>query len=98
MVSKARRAALVTILLLLLLPAAAIAQEGGGYEITAWTLDGGGGSSSGGTYGLSGTIGQPEAGPGLTGGSYRLTGGFWGGATTGRASQRIYLPIMLRGS
>ncbi len=47
-----------------------------GYDISWWTIDGGGDSSSGGTYTLSGTIGQPDTGR-MTGGTYTLTGGFW---------------------
>ncbi|MFB3908830.1 MAG: FlgD immunoglobulin-like domain containing protein [Candidatus Eisenbacteria bacterium] len=49
-----------------------------------FTMDGGGGTSSGGTYALSGTIGQPDAGA-LSGGTYALAGGFWfgGSATSG---------------
>lgn len=46
------------------------------YSIDWFTIDGGGGTSSGGSYTLSGTIGQPDAGR-LTGGSYTLDGGFW---------------------
>ena len=36
-------------------------------------------ASTGGTFSLSGTIGQPDAAsnPTLTGGSFELTGGFW---------------------
>lgn len=50
------------------------------FSINWWTVDGGGGTSTGGTYTLSGTIGQPDAGTVMTGGSYSLTGGFWVGA------------------
>ena len=49
-------------------------------EISWYTIDGGGGTSTGGGYSISGTIGQPDAGPAaesLTGGAYELTGGFW---------------------
>lgn len=46
------------------------------------TIDGGGGTSSGGSFTLSGTIGQPDAGT-MTGGSFELTGGFWGGVRDG---------------
>ncbi|MCE7972923.1 MAG: hypothetical protein DYG92_01170 [Leptolyngbya sp. PLA1] len=46
-----------------------------------YTIDGGGGTSTGGTYSLSGTIGQPDAGV-MTGGTYTLSGGFWVGAAT----------------
>ena len=48
------------------------------YSIDWYTVDGGGGTSSGGSYTLSGTIGQPDAGT-LSGGSYTLQGGFWPG-------------------
>lgn len=73
----------------------AAAQPGNGYTLTWWTVDGGGASSStGGDYSLAGTIGQPDAGPALTGGSYVLAGGFWGvGAAAGH---RFYLPLVLR--
>lgn len=60
----------------LAIPLSLAAQQ---YSITWYTIDGGGGTSSGGSYTLSGTIGQPDAGT-LTGGSYVLEGGFWGGA------------------
>jgi len=48
----------------------------GQLDITQSTIDGGGGTSTGGSYELSGTIGQPDAGQ-MSGGSYALTGGFW---------------------
>lgn len=47
------------------------------YAIDWFTIDGGGGTSTGGVYSVSGTIGQPDAGPAMTGGNYTLTGGFW---------------------
>ena len=40
------------------------------------TVDGGGGHSFGGTYTVSGTIGQPDTAA-MSGGAYALTGGFW---------------------
>jgi hypothetical protein len=48
------------------------------YSITRFTIDGGGGMSSAGSYVLSGTTGQPDAGT-LSGGTYVLAGGFWFG-------------------
>ena len=39
----------------------------------------GGIENVGGGFALSGTIGQPDAGP-MTGGSFELTGGYWAGA------------------
>ena len=53
------------------------------YDIPWHTVDGGGETSSGGGFELSGTIGQPDAGPAMTtmtGGGFELTGGFWAGA------------------
>jgi hypothetical protein len=41
------------------------------------TIAGGGGSSTGGTYQVSGTIGQYDASGPMTGGNYSLIGGFW---------------------
>jgi hypothetical protein len=50
----------------------------GQYELTWQTIDGGGGTSSGGSYVLTGTIGQPDAAY-SSGGNYELLGGFWTG-------------------
>jgi hypothetical protein len=47
------------------------------YAINWSTIDGGGGTSTGGVYSVGGTIGQPDAGPTMTNGSYAVTGGFW---------------------
>lgn len=63
----------------LCLPALA-GPSGGVYSIPWSTIDGGGVlNSSGGSYTLSGTIGQPDAGATMSGGSFSLTGGFWAG-------------------
>ena len=45
-------------------------------DLTWNTIDGGGGTSTGGTFVLSMTIGQPDAGD-LSGGTLVLAGGFW---------------------
>jgi hypothetical protein len=48
------------------------------FDLSWYTIDGGGGMrTTGGTFALSGTIGQPDASGALTGGTFRLTGGFW---------------------
>ncbi len=47
------------------------------YTIDWFKISGGGGTSTGGTYQVSGTIGQHDAGGPMTGGNYSLTGGFW---------------------
>jgi len=46
------------------------------YEISWYKIAGGGGTSTNGSYSLSGTIGQPDAGM-MSGSNYTLTGGFW---------------------
>jgi len=58
----------------LLIPTISLAQN---YSIDWYKIADGGGTSTGGTYQVSGTIGQPEAGAAVSGGSYSLTGGFW---------------------
>jgi len=55
-----------------------VATASGDYEIIWNTIDGGGGQSSGGSYVLTGTIGQPDA-DWSSAGSYELLGGFWPG-------------------
>lgn len=45
-------------------------------DISWYTMDSGGGNSVGGMFELDGTIGQIDAGT-LTGGTFKLTGGFW---------------------
>lgn len=63
--------------------------------LTWYTIDGGGASAStGGSFSLSGSIGQPDAGS-MGGGSYQLNGGFWGGASI---NYTIYLPLTLKNS
>jgi hypothetical protein len=49
-----------------------------------FTIDGGGGTSSNvGGLSLGFTVGQPDAGPPMTGGALTFTGGFWVGGTGG---------------
>lgn len=59
---------------ILLGPIAARAQS---YDISWYKIAGGGGTSSGSNFTLSGTIGQPDAGV-MSGGTYAISGGFWG--------------------
>lgn len=47
------------------------------YSINWHTIDGGGSTSTGGVYSVTGTTGQPDAGPTMTNGQYAVTGGFW---------------------
>lgn len=74
------RALPIALVLGLLLTGVASAQGGGPYDLSWSTMDGGGGMlSAGGSYGLSGTIAQPDASGPLIGGAYTVTGGFWPG-------------------
>ena len=101
----------IACLLLVAVTGIALAQTNG-YDLTWWTVDGGGGSATGGSYTLSGTIGQPDAGN-LSNGDYTLTGGFWGGVSGASppgptptptpsptppptGTQFIYLPLVIR--
>lgn len=60
--------------------------SGGQFEITWYTIDAGGTNNSiGGAFELSGTIGQPDAGPTMSGGQFTLAGGFWPGVNNGPA-------------
>ncbi len=66
------------LLLILLTVATSVASSfAQSYSLDWFTIDGGGGTSTGGVYSVSGTIGQPDAGGPMAGGSYSLTGGFW---------------------
>lgn len=57
-------------------PAPADATQGA-ITLTRWTIDTGGGTSAvGGAFRLGASIGQPEAAL-VSGGSYRLSAGFW---------------------
>ena len=57
-----------------LIAATALAQS---YSIDWHTIDGGGGTSVGGAFSVSGTLGQPDGGAAMSGGSFSLVGGFW---------------------
>ncbi len=62
-----------------------------GLAIPWWTVDTGGGASQGGPYSLNGTAGQADAAI-LTGGTYTLKGGYWGGSI----EYMISLPMIVR--
>ncbi len=88
-------AAALFILLTLLLSGIALAQSGGTYAVAWWTVDSGGGSSGGARFAVSGTIGQPDAAPPMSGDRFGLQGGFWPAASD-PGSRDIYLPLILR--
>ena len=65
------------------------------FDLSWWTVDGGGGTSSGGDFTLSGTIGQPDTSPLMSGGDFTIVGGYWGGGAL-LAQNQLYLPIVTR--
>ncbi len=68
------------------------AQSGGGYDLTWYTIDSGGAQNlQSGSYTLSGTIGQVDAGS-QSGGSYALKGGYW----VELFGYRLELPLILK--
>jgi hypothetical protein len=81
-------------LTLLVITGRAAAQTGGGYDLSWSTVDSGGGAGVHNQLRLVGTIGQPDTET-MTGGSYRLGGGFWG---NGVAVERhkIFLPLVIK--
>ena len=64
----------IILLLRVLIPSLGFGQS---YMVDWHKVAGGVGTSTGGVCSISGTIGQPDAGLAMTGGSYSLTGGFW---------------------
>ena len=93
------RLILVTICLalsILLLTGGMAAAQSSGYDLSWWVVAGGG-TSSGGSYTLSGAIGQTNASSVMSGESYTLVGGFWGENISGNSAEgeRLYLPLIL---
>jgi hypothetical protein len=87
-IMKALKKFLLAILALELLTGMLTAQS---YSIDWHKVSGGGGTSGGGSYSLSGTIGQADASAPLTGGNYSLVGGFW---SLGSGSPILAAPIL----
>src|SRR5262245_41656697 len=65
-------------LALLAIAGSALTAGAQSYSIDWYKIAGGGGTSTGSVYSVSGTIGQPDAGPTMSGGNYSVDGGFWG--------------------
>ncbi len=64
------------------------------YDASWHTVDGGGGmNATGGTFELSGTIGQPDAGGPALGGRYGLHSGFWALAASGTVTPQADLAV-----
>ena len=93
---KHRRLVFVATVVLLLFIAGAALAASNGFSIPWWTVDGGGGTSQGGDFAVSGTIGQPDISPLMSGGDYTVVGGFWGGALPPPSPNLVYLPLVIR--
>jgi len=93
---KQKRLTLLVLGLIILLATAGILNAAPAqYAMDWWTVDGGGGTLSGGTFSLSGTVGQPDVGPALEGGTYHLVGGYWSGIGAVQHYE-VYLPSLIR--
>jgi len=84
-------------LLTLWLATTIAAQSGGGYTINQSVIASGGGqNSTGGNFAADGATGQSAAGTRVSGGSYAVSGGFWGvappapTAAMGSGSGRVF--------
>ena len=93
--NKRRLFVLSIALLCLLLLVSAVLAAPQAFDLSRWTVDGGGGTSSGGDYTLSGTIGQPDTSPLMSGGDFTIMGGYWGGGAL-QAQNQLHLPIITR--
>ena len=88
-----KRLLVILSLIAFLLLAVQAVRAAGTYTLDWWTVDSGGGTSQGGTYSLSGTVGQAEPGS-LNGANYSLVEGFW--ANLQGALEKIFLPLILK--
>ncbi len=92
-----RITACLLIVIVLLVAVSLVLAQTGEFQLPWFRIAGGGGrSDDGGRYALSGTIGQPEAGALMEGSTFRLSGGFWGGAAPGETPYELYLPVVVR--
>jgi hypothetical protein len=88
---------LILLCLVLLLAGSARASSGGTYTLSWFSVDGGGGPASAGELTLGGTAGQTDAGV-LSGGQYKLAGGFWAGGAVLPILHPLYLPLVAKNS
>jgi hypothetical protein len=80
----------ILLALAMVLLLASVALAAAGYDLAWWTVDGGGTARlESGSYSLSGTVGQPDAGE-LSADEYVLNGGFW----FSLQEQYTYLPLI----
>ena len=98
-ITRFRVALILTLTMLLLMTAVTLAQSGGDFSLTQWAINNGGGESSGGSFAISATLGQPDAGAEMSGGQFALQGGFSlpedPGVTPSSTDHDVYLPMVL---
>ena len=81
----------------LLIVASLVFAQAGDISVPWHRIAGGGGTSrDGAQFALSGTIGQPEAGVLMEGSTFKLSGGYWGGAAAEATTTELYLPMLLQ--
>jgi hypothetical protein len=81
------------LLSLFIIVGTALASTTASYELSWWTVDGGGGESTSGNYSVNSSIGQPDTST-MSGGNYRLSGGFWGRVV--EILHDLFLPLIMR--
>ena len=95
MMKKTALISLVMLFVLLAFGTVVLAQSG--YLLNRGVIAGGGDRLQSGSYSLTGTSGQPEAGQALANGNYSLQGGFWPGSNPViPLSHKIFLPVINR--
>jgi len=82
-------------LLFLALALSAVGTAHADSRLPRYVIAGGGGESAGGNFRLHGTIGQPATAM-LSGGGFRLQGGFWYGEAPPSTLYPLYLPLLLK--
>ena len=68
------------------------------FSIDWYTIDGGGGTSTGSVYTVTGTIGQPDASPAMSGGNFAVVGGFWSYAAAVQTPGSPFLTVQTTGT
>ena len=91
-----RMVVVVVIVVILLVGSVAVAQNDE-FKIPWHRVAGGGGTSvDGDRFGISGTMGQAEAGILSDGASFVVRGGYWYTAAPGPADEDVFLPLVVR--
>lgn len=70
---------------------AALAQSSSAtYSVPRQSIDGGAQRAASATYGLNGTVGQPDAGPAMSGATFSVRGGFHRATASGPQPDPIF--------